>query len=155
MRLIPDKEKEIVQSMADACIGAALGRNHVFSRNGKFITKAQTACFASKPSPPLADGLEKSDADSLLEFFEATEDISCQSLWDVPLDGGETALISTLNVDREKGFAEIDHTHGPDFIEPRESAKIARDNPEWTKSQDLCRRCLGKQVRQSHVLAVP
>jgi hypothetical protein len=72
MRLLPDKEKEILQSVADACIRAALGHNYVFSRIGKFITKAQKAYFTSGPSHPRADGLEKSDADSLLEFFEGT-----------------------------------------------------------------------------------
>jgi hypothetical protein len=133
MHLIPEKEKEILQSMSEACIGTAVGRNYVFSKLGKFITKAQIAHFISEPSRPLADGLEKSDTDSLLEFFEATNDISYQTLWDVPLDDGKTALISCLNVDRDDGFAEIDHTDDPDFIEPRESAKIARNNPRVPK----------------------
>ena len=129
MHLIPEKEKEILQSMSEACIGAAVGRNYVFSKLGKFITKAQISHFTSEPSRPLASGLEKSDTDGLLEFFEATADISYQTLWDVPLDNGTTALISCLNVDRDKGFAEINHTDDPDFIEPRETAKIARNNP--------------------------
>jgi hypothetical protein len=153
MRLIPDKEEEILQSMAGACIGAALGRNYVFSRNGKFITKAQIAYFTSEPSHPLADGLEKSDTDSLLEFFEATEDISYQSLWDVPLEGGETALISTLNVDREKDFAKIDHTHDPDFIEPRESAKITRNNPQVDKKARIF--IAVAWANKHNILAVP
>jgi hypothetical protein len=67
--------------------------------------------------------------DSLLDFFEATEEISYQSLWDVPIDAGATALISTLNVDRTKGLAEINHTDDPDFIKPRESASMTRKNP--------------------------
>jgi hypothetical protein len=129
MHLIPEKEKEILQSVSEACIGAAVGRNHVFSKLGKFITKAQMSHFASEPSRPLASGLEKSDTDSLLEFFEATADTSCQTLWDVPLDDGTTALVSCLNVDRDKGFAEINHADDPDFIEPRETAQIARNNP--------------------------
>ena len=124
MQLIPDKEKEILRSMSEACIGAAVGRNYVFSKLGKYITKAQIAYFTSEPSSPLADGLKKSDTDSLLDFFEATEEISYQSLWDVPIDAGATALISTLNADRTKGFAEINHTDDPDFIEPRGSVSF-------------------------------
>ena len=65
----------------------------------------------------------------MLEFLQATADISYQTLWDVPLGGGNSALVSCLNLDRHVGFAEIDHSDGPDFIEPRESAKICRDNP--------------------------
>ncbi len=40
--------------------------------------------------------------DSFLEFFEATEEMSYHALWDVPLDSGERALISSLNVDKKK-----------------------------------------------------
>jgi hypothetical protein len=129
MQLLPEKEREMLQHMSDACIGAAVGRNYVFSKLGKFITKAQIAYFTSEPSLPLADGVQKSDTDSLLEFFEATEDISYHTLWDVPLASGDTALISSLNVDRKKGFAEINHTDDPDFIVPRESAQTCRQNP--------------------------
>ena len=63
MQLIPEKEKEILRSMSNACIGAAVGRNYVFSKLGKYITKAQIAYFTSEPSSPLADGLKKSDND--------------------------------------------------------------------------------------------
>jgi hypothetical protein len=110
--------------MTDACIGAAVGSNYVFSKLGKYITKAQIALFTSKPSSPLANGIKKSDTDILLEFFEATSEIPYHTLWDVPLDSRETALISSLNVDRTKGFAKSNHTDDPDFIVPRESAKI-------------------------------
>jgi hypothetical protein len=65
MQLIPDKEKEILRSMSEACIGSAVGRHYVFSKLGKYITKAQIAYFTSKPSSPLADGLKKSDTDKL------------------------------------------------------------------------------------------
>jgi hypothetical protein len=125
MQLIPEKKKEILRSILEACIGAAVGQNYVLSKPGKYITKAQIAYFASEPSYPLADGLKKSKTDSFLDFFEATEDISYyQSLWDVPIDTGATALISTLNLDQTKGFAEINHTDDPDFIEPRKSASM-------------------------------
>jgi hypothetical protein len=116
--------------MSDACIGPVVGRDYIFSKLGKYITKAQTAYFTSEPSSPLADGLKKSDTDSLLEYFEATEAISYHTLWDVPLDTGKTALISGLNVDQKQGFAKIDHTDDPDFSEPRESAQISRNNPQ-------------------------
>jgi hypothetical protein len=85
--------------MSDACIGPGVGRNYVFSKLGKYITRAQIAYFTSEPSSPLADGLQKSDTDSLLEYFEATEEISYHTLWDVPLETGETVLLSSLNVD--------------------------------------------------------
>jgi hypothetical protein len=87
MQLVPEKEKEILRSMwSDACIGSAVGQNYVFSKLGKYITKAQIAYFTSEPSYPLSDSLKKSDTDSLLDFFEATKEISYQSLWDVPID---------------------------------------------------------------------
>jgi hypothetical protein len=44
--------------MSDACIGPAVGRDYIFSKLGKFITKAQIAYFTSEPSSPLADGLK-------------------------------------------------------------------------------------------------
>ena len=96
--------------------GAALGRNHIFSKLGKFITKAQISHFTLELSCPSVNGLEKSDTVSLLEFFEATEDISYQTLWDVPLINGKATLISCLYVDRDQGFAKIDHTDDPHFI---------------------------------------
>jgi hypothetical protein len=73
MQLIHEKEKEILQSMSNACIGSVVGRNYVFSKLGRYITKAQIAYFTSKPSCPLAKGLnKKSDTNSLLEFFKKT-----------------------------------------------------------------------------------
>jgi hypothetical protein len=74
LKLVPDAEKEILQSVADAGIGAAVGRDHGFSKLGKSITEAQTARFASESScPPSANGLaEQSDTNSLLELFKAT-----------------------------------------------------------------------------------
>jgi hypothetical protein len=75
MQLTFEMEKEILRSMWDACIGAVVGQNYVFSKLGKYIRKAQIAYFTSKPSYPLAEGLKKSDSDSLLDFFEAMEEI--------------------------------------------------------------------------------
>jgi hypothetical protein len=63
----------------------------------------------------------------LLEYLKATEEISYHTLWDVPLDTGTTALISSLNVNRKQGFAKINHTDDPDFSEPRESAQMSRN----------------------------
>jgi hypothetical protein len=51
----------------------------------------------------------------------------------MPIDAGATALISTLNVDQTKGFAEINHTDDPDFIEPRETASMTGKNPGCMK----------------------
>jgi hypothetical protein len=44
------------------------------------------------------------------------EEISYHALWDVPLDSGERALISSSDVDRKKGFAKINNASDPDFI---------------------------------------
>jgi hypothetical protein len=74
------------------------------------------------------------DTDSLLEFFEAAEEISYHTLWDVPLTSGSTALVSSLHVDQSAGFVEIDHTYDPDFIVPRDSTKICRENPRVPKN---------------------
>jgi hypothetical protein len=45
MQLIPEAGKDIFRSMSDACIGPAVGRDYVFTKLGKFITKAQIAYF--------------------------------------------------------------------------------------------------------------
>jgi hypothetical protein len=132
-QLIPEKEKEILQSMSNACIGSAVGRNCVFSKLGRYITKAQIAYFTSKPSRPLAKSLNKSDTNSLLKFFEKKKEISYHTLWDVPLDSGGTASIFSVNTIRENEFAEINHTHDREFLEPRESAIISRQNPRVHK----------------------
>jgi hypothetical protein len=58
MQLIPEKKKEILRSMADACIGTAVGQNYVFSKLGRFIRKSQIAYFSSKPSCALAKGVK-------------------------------------------------------------------------------------------------
>jgi hypothetical protein len=125
MQLIPEKEKEILQSMSNACIGSTLERNYVFSKLGRYITKAQTAYFTSEPSRPLAEGMNKSDTDSLLEFFKKTKEISYHTLWDVPGHSGGAALLSSVNVVCEKVVSKINHTNGPEFLEPRESAIIS------------------------------
>jgi hypothetical protein len=131
--------------MPDACIGPAVGHDYIFSKLGKFITKAQIAYFTSEPSSPLADGLKKSDTDSLLEYFKATEEISYHTLvWDVPLNTGKMTLISSLNVDRKQGFAKIDHTDDPDFSEPRESAQISRKPPGCIKKPGFLLQLLGQ-----------
>jgi hypothetical protein len=133
IQLIPEKEKEILRSMTEACIGGAVGRNYVFTKMGMSITKSQMAYFASEPSGPLADGLETSDTDSLLQFFQKAKDISYHTLWDVPHKSGESSLISSLNVESQDGFAEFNHNDDPDFDEPRESAKITRENQKVHK----------------------
>jgi hypothetical protein len=95
--------------------------------------KAKIAYLTSKPSHPLADGLKKSDTGILLDFFEAAEDISSHTLWDVPMDTGATALVSSLNVNQSEGFAEINHTDDPDLIEPGNSANIKPTTHECIK----------------------
>jgi hypothetical protein len=74
---------------------------------GKLITKAETACFASESSCPLSNGIENSDTGSLTEFFEAIEDVSCDTSWDAPVNSKETALSSCilLDNDREKDLS--------------------------------------------------
>jgi hypothetical protein len=58
-----------------------------------------------------------------------TEEISYQSLWDVQIDTGATALISTPNVNQPKGFAKINHTDDPDVSEPRKSTSMSPKEP--------------------------
>jgi hypothetical protein len=63
------------------------------------------------------------------------DDTSCQTLWDTPLDNGETALISSVNVELEQGLSESDqHADDPEFIVRRDSAKIACNDP-WVHEQ--------------------
>jgi hypothetical protein len=150
MQLISEKEKEILQSMSNGCISSAAGRNYVFSKLRRYITKAQIAYFTSEPSSPLAEGMNKSDTNSLPEFFEKTKETSYHTLWDVPLDSGETALISSVNTVCDNGFAEINHRNDPEFLEPWESAIISRQNPRvhkkarifiavaWANKYDIC-----------------
>jgi hypothetical protein len=100
------KQKDALQSVVVACIGSAVGCDCAFSKLGKLITKAETACFASESSCPLSNGIENSDTGSLTEFFEAIEDVSCDTSWDAPVDSKETVLSScVLDVDREKDLS--------------------------------------------------
>jgi hypothetical protein len=72
---LPEDEEEQLKSMTQACVGSAMGRNHVFSKLGKHVAKSQVV-HLNTPKPPtgnIACGLQKSDTDvELLEFFEKT-----------------------------------------------------------------------------------
>jgi hypothetical protein len=113
LKLIPEKEKETLQDMCQAAIGNAVGRNYIFSKMGKFISKAQLAYFNSPPPMPLVDSLKSSDTDEMLAFFEQSKDISYHVLWDVPIPPTEppsprkTALVSSLRSAGEDGSMEI------------------------------------------------
>jgi hypothetical protein len=88
--------------MSNAFVGSAVWHNYVFSKLGRSITKAQIAYFTSEPSRPLAEGMNKSGTNSLLEFFEKTKEISYHTLWDMPLNSGGTALTLSVNTVCEK-----------------------------------------------------
>ena len=130
LNLVPDNEKQILQSMCEAAIGNGVGRNYVFSRLGRFINTAQLAYFNSPPSRPLVDGLLNSDTDDMLNFFEESKEISYHVLWDVviPSDNPslptKTALVSSIHPADEVGH-EIDHTGDEHFDVPWEMASSA------------------------------
>jgi hypothetical protein len=132
-RLLPEDEEEHLKAMTQACIGAAVGRNYIFSKLGKYITKSQIV-YLNTPKPPtgeMAGGLQKSDTDELLDFFESTEDISYHTLWDVPLLNGQSGLISEVHPFDDEGLpCEIDHREDPDMEEPRLMAEAVRSNPK-------------------------
>jgi MULE transposase domain len=134
LKLIPEREKETLQDMCQAAIGNAVSRNYIFSKTGKFITKAQLAYFNSPPPMPLVDGLKSSDTDEMLSFFEQSEDISYHVLWDVPIPPTEppsprkTALVSSLCPAGEDGSMEIDHSDDSDFQPARDMAASTRTN---------------------------
>jgi hypothetical protein len=130
-RLLPEDEEEQLKSMTQACVGSAVGRNYIFSKLGKHIAKSQIVCL-NTPKPPTGDiacGLQKSETDELLEFFEKTRDMSHHTLWDVPIPDGQSGLILEVHPFTDEGEpCEIDHRQDPDMEQPRLMAAAVRSN---------------------------
>jgi hypothetical protein len=110
-----------------------VGRNCVFTKLGKHVTKSSIVCL-NTPKPPTGDvacGLQKSDTDELLEFFENTGDMSHHALWDVPIRDGQSGLILEVHLFTDEGEpCKIDHCQDPDMDEPRLMAAAVRSNPK-------------------------
>ena len=126
MNLLPKKEKEQLWDMTNAAIRNGVGRNYVFSKLGRYIMKAQLAYFHSEPLSPLVDGLQQSDTDHMLSFFESSQEISYHILWDVSLpdtvgEGIPNGLVSSLRLAGEEGV-EINHSKDPDLQVARDMA---------------------------------
>ena len=105
--------------MFDASFGEAVGRNYIFSKLGRFITKSQIAYLNSPENLDLIDGLRNSDVDNMISFFEPAKDISYHVLWDVPIAASSTgplthAIVSSLHNAGVDEFQEIDHSDDTD-----------------------------------------
>ena len=135
LKLVPQEEKENLCDMFDASFGEAVGRNYVFSKLGRFITKSQIAYLNSPENPDLIDGLRNSDVDNMIAFFEQAKDVSYHVLWDVPIPPAANstttthAIISSLHNAGVEEHQEINHSDDNDFQPAREMANMTRANP--------------------------
>jgi hypothetical protein len=134
LKLVPQEEKDNLRDMFDASFGEAVGRNYVFSKLGRFITKSQIAYLNSPENPDLVDGLRNSDVDNMIAFFEQAKDVSYHVLWDVPIPASPTcpsthAIVSSLHNAGIDEFQEINHSDDADFEPAREMANMTRCNP--------------------------
>jgi hypothetical protein len=83
----------------------------------------------------------------LLEYFEATEEISYHTLWDVPLNTGKTALISSLKMSIEnKDLPKPATPMIPTSANQEKVLRYLEQLPGASTSQDFYCSCLGKQV---------
>ena len=155
LKLVPEHEKETLRDMCEAAIGGGPGRNYVFSRLGKYITKSQIAYLNSPDNPDLVDGLKNSDLDDMLVFFEQSKDVSYHVLWDVPLpesgnSSTRSALVSSLHHAGVAGHHEIDHSDDHEFQPARDMANTTRENPSVSPNARVMIACAFETSQATH-----
>jgi hypothetical protein len=143
--------------MFDASFGEAVGRNTVYSKLGRFITKSQIAYLNSPENPDLVDGLRNSDVDNMISFFEQAKDVSYHVLWDVPIPASETssnrmthAIISSLHNAGVADHQEINHSEDTDFEPAREMANMTRSNPLVSPNARVMIACAFETKQATH-----
>jgi hypothetical protein len=99
-RLLSEEEKEALHHQAEACAGSGVGRNYIYSKLGRFIDRARVAYIQSKEisfSTPIkgkGSSLPINDVEQLIEYLKSEPKVSCQVLWDVPVQEEEAAVQS-------------------------------------------------------------
>ena len=84
--LLSKSTRKDIRHMGEACCGAGTGRNFVYSKFLCYLPNTKIA-YLFDGDDNGTTGTEKgqgTDIDSLLCFFESTDDIAYQVLWDVP-----------------------------------------------------------------------
>ena len=155
LKLVPQEEKDNLHDMFDASFGEAVGRNYVFSKLGRFITKSQIAYLNSPENPDLVEGLRNSDVDNMISFFEQAKDVSYHVLWDVPIPASATsstthAIISSLHNAGVADHQEINHSEDSDFEPAREMAHMTRSNPLVSPNARVMIACAFETKQATH-----
>ena len=74
--LIPKEERENLMAMADGCLGAAVGRNFLHSKLGKYISSAKIAYIQNSSKATFKDkDVPCSDLDDLLNFLKNSNEV--------------------------------------------------------------------------------
>lgn len=91
-RLVTPEEREFVRDLAECCGGAAIGRNYMFKKHGKFLPTASinnlqnTHLLEKNVEDNDPRKLPANDVEGLLRYFDTQKDLSYQVLWDVPVE---------------------------------------------------------------------
>ena len=129
--LLPEEEKRVLITLADACLGSGSGRNYIMSKRGKFLSKAKIAYIqSSSASTPDHHSIKSTDVERLLKFFDESKDMLYQILWDRPSDvvGGESVLCSTITDGGTRKTTTVEHLDDEEnaIREIKESANRTR-----------------------------
>jgi hypothetical protein len=110
-QLISQEEKENLDALAESGLGANVGQSFIHSKLGKYVSRANITYIQDlTPKEPLHPSLKSSDIDLLLQFFKETREIMYQVLWDVPVEGDKTKLLSSITDGETKNVSTIDHS---------------------------------------------
>ncbi|CAJ1947503.1 unnamed protein product [Cylindrotheca closterium] len=150
------EDQEVIIHVHNACGGAAIGRNYILTKFGKFVPSVAIRSLqneATLPQPEEGDNrkLPANDIEGLLRYFETEEDISFQVLWDVPAgstnktsnetqplvdgseddgSGGHMLLSTTFDKDAAGNVTEreTDHSTEPAMDELGREVSAARED---------------------------
>eukprot|EP00978_Attheya_sp_CCMP212_P014408 scaffold36669_cov47-Attheya_sp.AAC.2 len=130
-KLLPKEEQENLRHLADSCAWSGVGRNYIFSKLGKFVTRAKIPYLQDNtPSKLLEPRATNSDVDSLISFFESSEEISYQVLWDVQMNNSTTGLVSETKIPNHENNVVRDLSSAQDMFENQELTQNARKNQQ-------------------------
>jgi hypothetical protein len=101
----------------------------ISTRSWASILLAQRLCtYRSRPPQHLCTPrhLKNSDIDNLLGFFEESKEILYQVLWDLPMDSGSTALVSSCHSADTGTTTNIHHEEDDSMADAKEMVANAR-----------------------------